>query len=114
MMATGKVGYNGLLKLRGARDELPKREVKDVIDHSVDQSPSPIRAPRSGKHGSGRTPERCLTYFAFFVMTAPMIVGFNLDYSGLDFCEAASQQIVKSLRCTKALSGEHAPCSTGD
>ncbi|QHS62857.1 FAD/NAD(P)-binding protein [Chitinophaga agri] len=32
-----------------------------------------------------------------YVMTVPFIGGFNPDYSGLDFCEAASAQIMGSL-----------------
>lgn len=32
-----------------------------------------------------------------FIMAVPYIGGFNPDYSGLDFCEAASKRIVESL-----------------
>jgi hypothetical protein len=32
-----------------------------------------------------------------YIMAVPYIGGFNPDYSGLDFCEAASAEIIKSL-----------------
>ena len=32
-----------------------------------------------------------------FMMAVPYIGGFNPDYSGLDFCEAASARIVKTI-----------------
>ena len=32
-----------------------------------------------------------------YMMAVPFIGGYNPDYSGLDFCEAASSAIVKSL-----------------
>ena len=32
-----------------------------------------------------------------YMMAVPYIGGYNPDYSGLDFCEAASERIVKSL-----------------
>ncbi len=32
-----------------------------------------------------------------FIMAVPYIGGFNPDYSGLDFCEAASEKIVKKI-----------------
>ena len=32
-----------------------------------------------------------------FVMAVPYIGGVNPDYSGLDFCEAASARIIKRL-----------------
>jgi hypothetical protein len=32
-----------------------------------------------------------------YVMAVPYIGGFNPDYSGLDFCEAASARIIASL-----------------
>ncbi|MFD2144096.1 hypothetical protein [Mucilaginibacter antarcticus] len=32
-----------------------------------------------------------------YIMAVPYIGGFNPDYSGLDFCEAASKAIIKSL-----------------
>lgn len=32
-----------------------------------------------------------------YIMAVPYISGFNPDYSGLDFCEAASEKIVESL-----------------
>jgi hypothetical protein len=31
------------------------------------------------------------------MMAVPYIGGFNPDYSGLDFCEAASEVIIKSI-----------------
>jgi hypothetical protein len=32
-----------------------------------------------------------------FIMAVPYIGGYNSDYSGLDFCEAASARIVRQL-----------------
>ena len=32
-----------------------------------------------------------------FIMAVPFIAGYNPDYSGLDFCEAASRFIVKNI-----------------
>lgn len=32
-----------------------------------------------------------------YIMAVPCIGGYNPDYSGLDFCEEASERIVKSL-----------------
>ena len=32
-----------------------------------------------------------------YMMAVPYIGGFNPDYSGLDFCEAASNRIAKSI-----------------
>ncbi|PWS27095.1 hypothetical protein DHW03_13900 [Pedobacter yonginense] len=32
-----------------------------------------------------------------YIMAVPYIGGFNPDYSGLDFCEAASENVIKSL-----------------
>jgi uncharacterized NAD(P)/FAD-binding protein YdhS len=34
---------------------------------------------------------------AMYIMAVPYIGGFNPDYSGLDFCEAASKKIAKSI-----------------
>jgi len=45
----------------------------------------------------GKTNER------IYIMAVPYIGGFNPDYSGIDFCEAASETIMKSL------SGNEAP-----
>ncbi len=33
-----------------------------------------------------------------YLMSVPYISGYNPDYSGLDFCEAASERIIKSIR----------------
>lgn len=46
---------------------------------------------------NGQTNER------IYIMAVPYIGGFNPDYSGIDFCEAASENIMKSL------SGNEAP-----
>ena len=32
-----------------------------------------------------------------YIMAVPYIAGLNPDYSGLDFCEAASERIIKIL-----------------
>jgi hypothetical protein len=32
-----------------------------------------------------------------YIMAVPYIGGYNPDYSGLDFCEAASETIIKSI-----------------
>ena len=34
---------------------------------------------------------------SIYIMAVPYIGGFNPDYSGLDFCEAASQRIVEDI-----------------
>ena len=33
-----------------------------------------------------------------YIMSVPFIAGINPDYSGLDFCEAASEKIIKNLK----------------
>lgn len=43
-----------------------------------------------------------------YVMDVPYIGGFNPDYSGLDFCEAASASIIKSMFKNQLLSNEQA------
>jgi uncharacterized NAD(P)/FAD-binding protein YdhS len=45
-------------------------------------------------HLNGQQNER------IYVMAVPYIGGYNPDYSGLDFCEAASESIIKSLNET--------------
>ena len=38
-----------------------------------------------------------------YVMAVPHIGGFNPDYSGLDFCEAASEKVVSHLSTLSSL-----------
>jgi cation diffusion facilitator CzcD-associated flavoprotein CzcO len=42
-----------------------------------------------------------------YMMAVPYIGGFNPDYSGLDFCEAASAAIIKSIFTSQILNDEH-------
>ena len=42
-----------------------------------------------------------------YMMAVPYIGGFNPDYSGLDFCEAASAAIIKSMSNSQILKDEH-------
>lgn len=46
-----------------------------------------------------------------YIMAVPYIGGFNPDYSGLDFCEAASMRIVQSLLPTEVAEDATLPIS---
>lgn len=47
-----------------------------------------------------------------YIMAVPLIAGINPDYSGLDFCERASEQVIKALQTTIEKNGQDATAIT--
>ncbi|MDO7744991.1 MAG: hypothetical protein MUP99_14505, partial [Pedobacter sp.] len=43
-----------------------------------------------------------------YIMAVPYIGGYNPDYSGLDFCEAASAAIIKSIELYEPITTDSA------
>ena len=43
-----------------------------------------------------------------YIMAVPLIAGINPDYSGLDFCERASEQVMKAIQKTRDNNGREA------